>query len=203
MNAKLTQTLHGRSYEDAVKHATKLTEMKGVTEEIKATCAEALATHPGNPANAKPEAEVEEEAELSEEDVAAQLEAEEIKALATQYGSKEAVLVAISKSELDVPKAVKVMAHFDPPAASNGRLYCKVSAKGAVSIYGLQRQPVTLYAEQHERLAKFYADAENGPLAFIKAEEGKEHEAKEYKDGKATGRMIKCRITRKAKQLAA
>jgi hypothetical protein len=33
-----------------------------------------------------------------------------------------------------------------------GRLSCKVSLKGAVSIYGLGRWPVTLYAQQMERL---------------------------------------------------
>ncbi|MBI2466411.1 MAG: hypothetical protein HYV62_01085 [Candidatus Rokubacteria bacterium] len=33
--------------------------------------------------------------------------------------------------------------------------YCKVSEKGAVSVYGLQRMPVTLYMEQWERLLGF------------------------------------------------
>ena len=33
-----------------------------------------------------------------------------------------------------------------------GSLYCKVSAKGAISVYGLQRMPVTLYVEQWDRL---------------------------------------------------
>jgi hypothetical protein len=36
-----------------------------------------------------------------------------------------------------------------------GSLYCKVSQKGAVSVYGLQRMPVTLYVEQWERLLDF------------------------------------------------
>ena len=36
-----------------------------------------------------------------------------------------------------------------------GTLYCKVSQKGAVSVYGLQRMPVTLYLEQWERLLDF------------------------------------------------
>ena len=36
---------------------------------------------------------------------------------------------------------------------SFGQLRCKVSEKGAVSVYGLQKQwPVTLYADQWERL---------------------------------------------------
>ena len=34
-------------------------------------------------------------------------------------------------------------------------LYCKVSAKGALSVYGLQRMPVTLYVEQWTRLLGF------------------------------------------------
>jgi hypothetical protein len=36
-----------------------------------------------------------------------------------------------------------------------GSLYCKVSEKGAISIYGLQRMPVTLYVEQWGRLLDF------------------------------------------------
>ena len=36
--------------------------------------------------------------------------------------------------------------------ASNGKLTLKVSTKGAMSVYGLQRWPVTLYREQWERL---------------------------------------------------
>lgn len=36
-----------------------------------------------------------------------------------------------------------------------GRLYSKVSPKGGISVYGLQRMPVTLYVEQWERLLAF------------------------------------------------
>ncbi len=39
--------------------------------------------------------------------------------------------------------------------AKRGTLYCKVSQKGAISVYGLQRMPVTLYVEQWERLLGF------------------------------------------------
>jgi len=38
---------------------------------------------------------------------------------------------------------------------NGGGLRCKVSPKGALSIYGLQRMPVTLYVEQWERLLEF------------------------------------------------
>ena len=45
----------------------------------------------------------------------------------------------------------------------------KVSQKGAISIYGLQRMPVTLYAGQWERIAALVGD---GTLsAFIEANE--------------------------------
>ena len=224
MNAKLTETLHAKSYDDAMKHAEKLSSMKGVTEEIKATCAEALRTHDGNPANAKPEAEVEEEAEPSEEDVAAQLEAEQVAALKSKYGSKEAVLTAIAKQEFngengnpDMAMACKVITAFDPPAARAGNVYCKVSAKGGVSLYGYQRMPITLYAEQWERLLGKNPSTDHGKLViqFIRDNEfeadgktPKWHEAKQYaKDasGKSvnTGKTIRCRITRKSQQTAA
>ena len=187
--------VHAKSWEDAQKASAKLASMSGVTEEVKAAYAKALETHPGNPANAQAEDEPEPE---SEEDVAAKLEAEEIKALAAKYGSKEAVLTAIAKSELEVAKAVKVLAHFDPPAARAGNVYCKVGAKGGVSLYGYQRNPITLYAEQWERLLGKEPNTEHGKLViqFIRDNEGKEHEAKEYKDGKATGKMVKTHIKR-------
>jgi hypothetical protein len=48
-------------------------------------------------------------------------------------------------------------------------LRCKVSAKKAVSVYGLQRMPVTLYAEQWERLVGFAPQL----VEFIKANSDK------------------------------
>lgn len=50
-------------------------------------------------------------------------------------------------------------------AQAQRKLSCKVSAKGAVSLYGMGRWPVTLYAEQWERVLS-EADAIR---AFIKA----------------------------------
>ena len=41
------------------------------------------------------------------------------------------------------------------PKSNGGPLSCKQSEKGGVSVYGLQRMPVTLYAEQWERLLGF------------------------------------------------
>ena len=42
-----------------------------------------------------------------------------------------------------------------PKSNGNGALSCKESEKHALSVYGLQRMPVTLYAEQWERLLAF------------------------------------------------
>jgi hypothetical protein len=60
-------------------------------------------------------------------------------------------------------------------AKANGKprngLHCKVSQKAGVSVYGLQRFPITLYAEQWERLLQFadeirqFITQRNGELA--------------------------------------
>ena len=41
------------------------------------------------------------------------------------------------------------------PKSNGGPLSCKQSEKGGLSVYGLRRMPVTLYAEQWERLLGF------------------------------------------------
>jgi hypothetical protein len=65
---------------------------------------------------------------------------------------KEEVLAKVASGELSIEDASKMLADEAP---KRGTLYCKVSAKGAVSVYGLQRMPVTLYVEQWERLLGF------------------------------------------------
>jgi hypothetical protein len=66
---------------------------------------------------------------------------------------KEEILKKLADRELDVETASKMLAELEQP--KRGSLYCKVSEKGAVSVYGLQRMPVTLYVEQWERLLAF------------------------------------------------
>lgn len=66
---------------------------------------------------------------------------------------KEEILAKLAAGELAVDEASRLLAEIDQP--KRGTLYCKVSEKGAVSIYGLQRMPVTLYKEQWERLLDF------------------------------------------------
>ncbi|NUQ64724.1 MAG: hypothetical protein HUU20_19855 [Pirellulales bacterium] len=54
---------------------------------------------------------------------------------------------------MTVDEASKLLAELE--TRKPGTLYCKVSEKGAISVYGLQRMPVTLYVEQWERLLDF------------------------------------------------
>jgi hypothetical protein len=67
--------------------------------------------------------------------------------------NKEEILAKLAVGELNVAEASKMLAALEQP--KRGTLYCKVSEKGAVSIYGLQRMPVTLYMEQWQRLLDF------------------------------------------------
>ncbi len=80
---------------------------------------------------------------------------------------KEEILAKLAAGELQVDEASKLLAELETP--KRGSLYCKVSEKGAVSVYGLQRMPVTLYLEQWERLLNFADDIR----AFIKDNDAK------------------------------
>ena len=65
---------------------------------------------------------------------------------------KDEILRKLQAGELEVEAASKLLAEADQ---KRGGLYCKVSQKGAISVYGLQRMPVTLYVEQWQRLLDF------------------------------------------------
>lgn len=65
---------------------------------------------------------------------------------------KEEILAKLAAGEIKVEEASRLLAEIEQ---RRGPLYCKVSEKGAVSVYGLQRMPVTLYVEQWERLLSF------------------------------------------------
>jgi hypothetical protein len=69
--------------------------------------------------------------------------------------TKEEILAKLQAGELSVEQASQELATLETP--KRGQLYCKVSEKGGVSVYGLQRMPVTLYMEQWDRLLT-YAD---------------------------------------------
>ena len=68
---------------------------------------------------------------------------------------KEEILAKLAAGEIKVDEATKLLEENEP---KRGNLYCKVSEKGAVSVYGLQRMPVTLYVEQWTRLLDFSDD---------------------------------------------
>jgi hypothetical protein len=66
---------------------------------------------------------------------------------------KEEILAKLAKGEIQVEEATRLLEEIETPR--RGTLYCKVSPKGAMSVYGLQRMPVTLYVEQWNRLLDF------------------------------------------------
>ncbi|MCA9249055.1 MAG: hypothetical protein KDA42_18160 [Planctomycetales bacterium] len=71
---------------------------------------------------------------------------------------KEEILAKVAAGELSVEDGMKMINEADK---KKGGLYCRVSQKGAISVYGLQRMPVTLYVEQWERLLSFADDIRN------------------------------------------
>ena len=60
------------------------------------------------------------------------------------------ILKKLAAGELTAEQAGEMLKQVEEK--KRGSLYCKVSAKGAVSVYGLQRMPVTLYVEQWETI---------------------------------------------------
>ena len=67
--------------------------------------------------------------------------------------TREEILAKVAAGEIPVEGAAKILEKADQ--AKKGSLYCKVSEKGGISVYGLQRMPVTLYVEQWQRLLDF------------------------------------------------
>jgi hypothetical protein len=80
--------------------------------------------------------------------------------------SKEEILAKLQAGELSVEEASKLLEEDKP---KRGQLYCKVSEKGGLSVYGLQRMPVTLYVEQWQRLLDYAEEIK----AFMKANDAK------------------------------
>lgn len=66
---------------------------------------------------------------------------------------RDQILADLAAGKITPEEASALLDKMDKPP--RGTLYCKVSPKGAISVYGLQRMPVTLYAEQWERLLDF------------------------------------------------
>jgi hypothetical protein len=66
---------------------------------------------------------------------------------------RDEILAKLAAKQITTEEASRLLDEADQE--KRGTLYCKVSQKGAVSVYGLQRMPVTLYLEQWERLLDF------------------------------------------------
>ncbi len=66
---------------------------------------------------------------------------------------KEEILAKLAAGDISAEEASKLLDELEQQKRTS--LYCKVSQKGAVSVYGLQRMPVTLYLEQWQRLLDF------------------------------------------------
>jgi len=66
---------------------------------------------------------------------------------------REEILAKLAAGEIKVEEATRLLEEAEKER--RGSLYCKVSEKGGVSVYGLQRMPVTLYVEQWEKLLGF------------------------------------------------
>lgn len=64
---------------------------------------------------------------------------------------RKEILERLAGGELSPEEADELLAKGEKKTG----LYCKVSGKGGISVYGLGRFPTTLYAEQWQRLLDF------------------------------------------------
>jgi hypothetical protein len=65
---------------------------------------------------------------------------------------RKEILSRLAAGELSPDEADQLLANAEK---QRGVLSCKVSDKGAISVYGLGRFPTTLYVEQWEKLLEF------------------------------------------------
>ena len=87
--------------------------------------------------------------------------------------TQDVVLAMLASKAITVEAASKWL-EVNAKRKNNGNLYCRVSAKGAVSVYGMGQWPLTLYAAQWERLLEGCPD-DHFVLKFIQENEGKEY----------------------------
>jgi len=77
------------------------------------------------------------------------------------------ILAKVASGEIKPDEAAKLISALNGNGKGGAQITYKVSEKGALSAYGLQRMPVTLYVQQWERLD---SEAERKRRAdFIKA----------------------------------
>ena len=102
--------------------------------------------------------------------------------------TQQDILQQVAKGKLKPEDASKLLEAMQPK--SNGKLTCKVSQKGAISVYGLQRMPVTLFAGQWERLLEG-APEDHFVLAYIREWEGKPFTGKDSKGNTYTATIAR------------
>ncbi|MFH1921768.1 MAG: hypothetical protein ABIP48_18035 [Planctomycetota bacterium] len=107
--------------------------------------------------------------------------------------TQQEILTQLKSGKLSVDDASKLLTAM-APAKSNGKLSLKVSRKGAISLYGLQQMPVTLYVEQWERLLAFKGEIE----AFATEWKGKEYKSEAAMERGGKKVPYTATITRKA-----
>jgi hypothetical protein len=66
---------------------------------------------------------------------------------------RDEILAKLAAGEIKVEEASRLLEEVEKERRA--LLYCKVSEKGGISVYGLQRMPVTLYVEQWEKVLGF------------------------------------------------
>ena len=62
------------------------------------------------------------------------------------------ILAKVASGDIEPSEAATLIEALKSNGKAGGQLTYKVSSKGAVSVYSMGRFPVTLYAEQWERL---------------------------------------------------
>ena len=62
------------------------------------------------------------------------------------------ILAKVASGDIQPSEAATLIEALKSNGKAGGQLTYKVSSKGVVSVYGMGRFPVTLYAEQWERL---------------------------------------------------
>lgn len=107
--------------------------------------------------------------------------------------SRKEILAAVASGKISEDDADKLLAEQESQGPARGITY-RVSKKGAVSVYGLQQMPVTLYMEQWLRLSEEMPKI----IEWIKANDGKTFAIDEKDDdGKLTGRKLNVQMKHK------
>lgn len=123
------------------------------------------------------------------------------------------VLTLLQAKALTIEEASPLL---NKPEKAPGSLTCKTGKKGGISVYGLQRMPVTAYASQWERFLAYVGAASDNPIAKHIAEDKpqefdfdsfkldddkkllEEIKAGKHPHASVVGTKVVCRLSRKS-----